>query len=148
MPDGELKSAFRFNIVNVVESIKFLVMLECDPNKFSDDVSEEQKALLNIYKEIVVLPCVAPFHELKNMDKKRRKIAVLLLTKKKIYDIIGIPLSERSFFCALFSGTRRQKAPILREVLGLGRNNIKKERGAAHESQNYPCLHGMQAKKL
>ena len=71
MPDGELKSAFRFNIANVVESIKSLIMLECEPDKFADDISEEQKTLLDIYKTIIKLPCVEPFNDLKNMDKKK-----------------------------------------------------------------------------
>ena len=71
MPDGEMKSAFRFNIANVVESIKFLIMLECEADKFADDVSEEQKVLLDIYKTVIKLPCVEPFNDLKNMDKKK-----------------------------------------------------------------------------
>ena len=71
MPDGEMKSAFRFNIANVVESIKFLIMLECEADKFTDDISEEQKVLLDIYKTVIKLPCVEPFNDLKNMDKKK-----------------------------------------------------------------------------
>lgn len=71
MPDGEMKSAFRFNIANVVESIKFLIMLECDADKFADDITEEQKVLLDIYRTIIKLPCVEPFNDLKGMDKKK-----------------------------------------------------------------------------
>lgn len=71
LPEGEMQSAFRFNIANVVESIKFLIMLECDPSKFSDDISEEQRILLDIYKKIIKLPCVEPFNDLKNMDKTK-----------------------------------------------------------------------------
>ena len=71
MPDGEMKNAFRFNIANVVESVKFLIMLECEADKFTDDISEEQKVLLDIYKTIIKLPCVEPFNDLKNMDKRK-----------------------------------------------------------------------------
>ena len=71
LPDGEMKNAFRFNIANVVDSIKFLIMLECDADKFSGNISEEQKVLLDIYKTIINMPCVEPFNDLKNMDKRK-----------------------------------------------------------------------------
>lgn len=71
MPDSDMKNAFRFNIASVVESVKFLIMLECESDKFSDDLSAEQKIVLDIYKAILNSPCIEPFKELSYIDKEK-----------------------------------------------------------------------------
>ena len=70
LPESEIKTSFRFNIADVVESIKFLVMLECDKSKFNtEELTEEQSILLEIYQEVMNNPCMEVFQSLAQISK-------------------------------------------------------------------------------
>lgn len=66
-------STFRFNIADVVESIKMLKLLNCEVDE-SDELdgrylNEEQKTFLHIYNVVVNSDVAEVFESLKNVDK-------------------------------------------------------------------------------
>lgn len=70
MSDSEMKSALRFNIADVVESIKVLAILQCDVNKFDMSIlSKEQKVILDIYKIMQSDMSMDIFKNLTNISK-------------------------------------------------------------------------------
>lgn len=70
MDDGALKSAFRFNIADVVEAVKFLAVLQCQTNKFhADELSSEQSVLLHIYDQVMASPAMDVLKDLKHLTK-------------------------------------------------------------------------------
>ncbi len=70
MSDSEMKSALRFNIADVVESIKVLAILQCDVNKFDMSVlSNEQKVILDIFKIMQSDISMDIFKNLTNISK-------------------------------------------------------------------------------
>lgn len=69
--DSEMKTAYRFNIADVVEAVKFLIMLECDTSKFDlNELTEEQAIILEIYEKVQKTTCVEGFEELKHLTKE------------------------------------------------------------------------------
>lgn len=84
LPDEKMKQAFRFNIAEVVQSIKFLVMLECESDKFQDDISEEQKYLLQIYEAVKDSSAVLEFKKLSYLSKDKIIESIRLTVNEEI----------------------------------------------------------------
>lgn len=76
LKDAHIKAAFRFNIADVVESVKFLSILGCDSSKFNhNELSDEQIMLLDIYEKVLQSGCTELLENLKQLDKTNFIIA-------------------------------------------------------------------------
>lgn len=69
LEDSNMKSSFRFNIADVVKSIQFMIAMRCDVGKFSDELSAEQKTLLEIYEKVIKTPCINEIKKLEAITK-------------------------------------------------------------------------------
>lgn len=76
LKDAETKAAFRFNIADVVESMKFLSILGCDSSMFDHrELSDEQVMLLDIYEKVLQSGCIELLESLKQLNKSDYIIA-------------------------------------------------------------------------
>ncbi len=76
LKDADAKAAFRFNIADVVESVKFLSILGCDSSKFNhSELSDEQIMLLDIYEKVLQSGCTELLENLKQLNKSNFIIA-------------------------------------------------------------------------
>lgn len=75
LKDADTRAAFRFNITDVVESVKFLTMLGCDSRKFISELSSEQIIMLDIYDKVLQCGCTELLENLKQTDKAEFIIA-------------------------------------------------------------------------
>ena len=77
LPNGNIKNAFRFNIADVVESVRFLLVLGADVKNFNkDELSEEQSALLGIYRKVSASEPAEIFYDLNSITKEEYIYAV------------------------------------------------------------------------
>ncbi len=71
--------AFRFNIADVVESIKTLRILKCRSGEFTKSyLTREQEVLLDIYDEIINSEVKDVFYSLENISKERLNQSIKL----------------------------------------------------------------------
>jgi len=76
LKDADTKAAFRFNIADVVESMKFLSILGCDSSMFDHrELSDEQVMLLDIYEKVLQSGCIELLESLKQLNKSDYIIA-------------------------------------------------------------------------
>ena len=74
--DADTKASFRFNIADVVESMKFLSILGCDSSMFDHrELSDEQVMLLDIYEKVLQSGCIELLESLKQLNKSDYIIA-------------------------------------------------------------------------
>lgn len=67
--DSDTKAAFRFNIAEVAESVRFLLLLGCESTKFKGDLTGEQKILLEIYEKVLNSGAARHLENIKQMSK-------------------------------------------------------------------------------
>lgn len=71
LPESEMKTAFRFNIADVVEAVKLLIILECNSDMFvKEELSKEQIEVLQIYDQVIKTSCYEPFDSIKQLTKE------------------------------------------------------------------------------
>lgn len=82
--DPTMRSAFRFNIADVVKSVKLLAMLECDPSKFEKTISVEQELILEIYSKVLNRGLFAPLEQIKQISKESLIDAIRLTLNAEV----------------------------------------------------------------
>ncbi|MEI8216538.1 MAG: hypothetical protein WCF96_05515 [Eubacteriales bacterium] len=71
MKEPEIKKAFRFNISDIVESIKLLILMNADSNLFNKaDLSVEQNYLIIIYEEVITSEYYEGYKKLALLNKE------------------------------------------------------------------------------
>lgn len=77
MNENHYKKSFRFNIADVVESIKLLIIMDTNVIKFKSELSYEQKVLLEIYEKIKLSSYFNSYLKLFSITREEFNIAAL-----------------------------------------------------------------------